>query len=162
MINKQEIHLLADKFCADSDLFVVGVEISPSNDIEVIVDSMERVCLNQCASLSKQMQEELDQMGNSDNGWNYSIVVASSGIGSNLRDFRQITKCVGQDVSVVMKDGVKIVGKLQSFDQNSSVLKVEFEEKVAVEGKKRKEITITTKEIFFDDTKTIIEELKIK
>lgn len=155
MLSKDKIFEIADRLSSGGDLFVVEILVSASNDIEVVVDSMERVCLNQCATLSKAIQAELDEICE-----DYSMVVGSAGIGSNLKDERQIVKAVGKPVSVITKDGRKFVGDLISFDQGQ--IEVEFLSKVAVEGKKKKEEILVIEKMAIDEVKSIVEELKIK
>lgn len=157
MLEKSKIEEIASRYADSKGLFVVEIKISGANDVEVIVDSMERVCLDQCAEVSKLMQAEIDTFCD-----DYSLMVASAGIGSNLVDGRQIQKTVGKPISVVLKSGSKIVGELVAFDNQKNEIEVEFTEKVAVEGKKRKEEVLTKRVINVDETKSIIEELKIK
>lgn len=155
MLNKEVIIEITNRLIQETDLFVVDIVISAGNDIEVVVDSSDRVCLDQCATLSKAMQAELDAICD-----DYSLMVASAGIGSNLKDDRQIAKTVGKPISVVMNDGEKIIGDLVAFSEG--VMEIVYMDKVAVEGKKRKESVEVKRKIAVLETKTIVEELKIK
>lgn len=155
MLNKEVVIEIANGLLKETDLFVVDVVLSAGNDIEVVVDSSDRVCLDQCATLSKAMQAELDTICD-----DYSLMVASAGIGSNLKDARQIAKTVGKPISVVMNDGEKIIGDLVAFSEG--VMEVLYMDKVTVEGKKRKESVEIKRNIAVLDAKTIVEELKIK
>ena len=69
----------------------------------------------------------------------------------------QYEKNLGHDVEVLV-DGKKIRGQLVSVDEET--FSVDIEEKVAVEGKKRKETQIVTKTWSYDAPKYVKYDLK--
>ena len=66
----------------------------------------------------------------------FSLTVASAGIGSELKSLRQYRKLIGREVEAVLKDGSKLTAVLK--DASAEALTLSYSEKVAVEGKKRR------------------------
>ena len=90
----------------------------------------------------------------------YSLMVASAGIGSELKLLRQYKKILGNSVEVLLKDGIKILAKLNDATEEGIVLS--YEEKQAVEGKKRKVTVEVTKEYKWEEIKYVKEYLDFK
>ena len=87
-------------------------------------------------------------------------MVASAGIGSELRLLRQYKKILGNSVEVLLKDGIKILAKLNDATEKGIILS--YEEKQVVEGKKRKVTVEVTKEYEWEDIKYVKEYLDFK
>ena len=83
-----------------------------------------------------------------------------NGIGQPLKYLRQYRKLIGSPVEVVLKDGGKIIGKL--VDASDNQIAVEYEERVTVEGKKRKQLVTTRRELSLDEVKSTCEYLDFK
>ena len=62
----------------------------------------------------------------------------SAGIGSELRSLRQYRKLVGSSVEVLLTSGIKLLARLDEVTDEGITLS--YEEKQAVEGKKRKQL----------------------
>ena len=84
----------------------------------------------------------------------------SAGIGQPLKMLRQYRKLIGRPVEVILKDGGKIVGNLTDASETS--IAVEYEERVAVEGKRRKQLVTTRRELSLDEVKSTCEYLDFK
>ena len=65
-------------------------------------------------------------------------MVASAGIGSPLKVYRQYQKLIGRPVEVLLVSGTKILATMTEATPESITLS--YEEKQAVEGKKRKQL----------------------
>ena len=87
-------------------------------------------------------------------------MVASAGIGSELKLLRQYRKVLGRSVEVLLKDGIKILAHLD--DANEAGITLSYEEKQAVEGKKRKITVEVTKEYRWEEIKYVKEYLDFK
>ena len=136
-------------------MFVVECKTSPMGDIELLVDSDTAVKLEDCAALNRAIEAELDREVE-----DYSLMVASAGIGSELKLLRQYHKIIGSSVEVLLKDGVKILAKLCKADNEG--IELSYEEKQQVEGKKRKVTVEVTKTYAWDDIKYVKEYLDFK
>ena len=155
MIDAKHVIEIAEKFLADTDMFVVEGKTSPMGDIELLIDSDTAVKLEDCAALNRAIEAELDREVE-----DYSLMVASAGIGSELRLLRQYKKILGNSVEVLLKDGIKILAKLNDATEKGIILS--YEEKQVVEGKKRKVTVEVTKEYEWEDIKYVKEYLDFK
>lgn len=138
-----------------SDLFIVDVKVSPANDVELTVDSDTSVSIDTCVELSRSIEAEFDREQE-----DFSLMVASAGVGQPLKVLRQYRKLIGKPVEVVLKDGVKILAELRDAAEDSITLS--YTEKVAVEGKKKKVEVENVRTYPLDEVKTTKEYLDFK
>ena len=68
----------------------------------------------------------------------FELTVASAGIGYPFKVEQQYAKNIGKKVEVNLKEGKNVAGILKAFDADTVVL--EWEEKRAVEGSKKKQL----------------------
>lgn len=146
MINTDKIIAIAERELAGSDLFVVGCTCTPGNEIELLLDSDTSVGIDACAALSRAVEAELDR-----DEEDFSLTVASAGIGSELRSPRQFSKLVGHPVEVLLTSGIKMLARLEAADEKGITLC--YEEKQAVEGKKRRQTVTVTRTYPFEEIK---------
>ncbi len=155
MIDSKSVIEIAERNLAGSDIFVVECKVSPMGDIELLIDSDTAVRLEDCATLNRAIEAELDREVE-----DYSLMVASAGIGSELKQLRQYKKILGSSVEVLLKDGVKILAKLEDADEDG--ITISYEEKQLVEGKKRKVTVQVTKSYKWEEVKYTKEYLDFK
>lgn len=155
MIDVTRVREIAETQMEGTDLFVVEVRVSPANEIGVTVDSDTQVGIDRCVELSRSIEGALDREQE-----DFELTVMSAGIGQPLKMLRQYRKLIGRPVEVILKDGGKIVGNLT--DASESSIAVEYEERVAVEGKKRKQLVTTRRELSLDEVKSTCEYLDFK
>lgn len=138
MIDCQKVISFAEPLLEGTDLFVVECTCTPANEVELLIDSDTSVSIDDCAELNRKVEAFLE--GEYDD---FALTVASAGIGSDLKNPRQYAKLTGHSVEVLLKNGVKILAVLDAADGETITLS--YDEKVAVEGKKRKETVRTVK-----------------
>ena len=155
MIDPKKIIAAAERRLAGSDMFVVGCNCSPGNEIELLIDSDSSVSIDACVELSRAVEAEFDR-----DAEDFSLTVASAGIGSELTNIRQYRKLIGSPVEVLLLSGVKILARLDEADECG--ITVSYEEKQAVEGKKRKATVTVTRAYAFDEIKYTKEYLDFK
>lgn len=155
MIDVARVREIAETQMEGTDLFVVEVRVSPANEIVVTVDSDTQVGIDRCVELSRSIEGALDREQE-----DFELTVMSAGIGQPLKMLRQYRKLIGRPVEVILKDGGKIVGNLT--DASESSIAVEYEERVVVEGKKRKQLVTTRRELSLDEVKSTCEYLDFK
>ena len=144
MIDCTKITEIANAKLVGTDLFVVDCTCSPANEVELLIDSDTSVGIETCVELSRAIEAEFDR-----DTEDFSLTVASAGIGSELKHLRQYRKLIGKPVEVLLKSGVKILATLDEADQEG--LTLSYEEKQAVEGKKRKQTVRVTRRYPFSD-----------
>ena len=135
-----------------TDLFVIDVRVSPTNEIEVTVDSDTQLDIDRCVELSRAVEAALDRERE-----DFELTVTSAGIGRPLRLLRQYRKLIGREVDIVFKDGGKLSATLADATDDS--ITIEYREKVAVEGKKRKELVVRERTVAMPEIKTVCEHL---
>ncbi len=155
MIDKERIIEIAERNLPAPELFVVGCTVTPANEIELTIDSDASVDIDQCTALSRAVEAELDR-----DAEDFELTVMSAGIGSELRCLRQYRKLVGRPVEVVLRNGVKLLAQLD--EATDAALTLSYEEKQAVEGKKRKQLVRVTRTYPFEEIKSTVEYLDFK
>lgn len=155
MIEIQKITESAERHLAGTDLFVVECRCSVGNEIELTVDGDTSVSIDACAALSRAVEADLDREEE-----DFSLTVMSAGIGSELRCLRQYRRLIGSSVEVLLNNGVKLLAKLDGADEEG--IDLSYEEKQAVEGKKRKQLVKVSKRYAFGEIKYTKEYLDFK
>ncbi len=158
MIDTKKIVASAESKLEGTDMFVVGCTCSPSNEIDLYIDSDTHVSIDVCISLSRAIEAEFDREAE-----DFSLTVASAGIGSELKLLRQYRKLIGSSVEVLLTSGIKLVAKLT--DVSEEQITVSYEERQTFEtsaGKKKKQLVEVVKEIPFGDIKYTKEYLDFK
>ena len=155
MIDVKRVTEIAERHLEGSDMYVVECKISPMGEIELLIDSDTAVKLEDCAALNRAIEAEFDREVE-----DFSLMVASAGIGSELKLLRQYNKIIGSSVEVLLKDGIKLLAKLNNADEAGII--ISYEEKQAVEGKKRKVTVEVTKEYKWEEIKYVKEYLDFK
>lgn len=133
---------------------LITLAIRPGDDILVEVDKMEGTDVEFCAELNRKIVEYLESVGEPD----YALEVGSVSIVDPFKTRMQYEKHLGHNVEVLAADGKKYKGQLVSVDEET--FSVDCEEKVAVEGKKRKQTQIVTHTWRYDEVKYCKYDLK--
>ena len=130
MIEKNEVKTIVEEWLAGNDYFLVDVMFTPDDRIVVEIDHADGVWIEDCAALSRYLQEKLgDDLGN------YELAVGSAGIGQPFKVAQQYSNHIGKDVEVLTAEGVKVQGVLTAVDGDNFIVVVK--EKQKLEGKKR-------------------------
>ncbi len=158
MIDCKNIIASAEQKLEGTDMFVVGCICSPGNEVELTIDSDTHVSIDTCVMLSKAIEAEYDREVE-----DFSLTVASAGIGSELKLLRQYQKLVGGSVEVLLYSGIKITAKLVSATEDGIV--VEYTQKQIVEtasGKKKKLDVAVEESYTFEQIKSTCEYIDFK
>ncbi|MEG0499531.1 MAG: ribosome assembly cofactor RimP [Rikenellaceae bacterium] len=143
----KKIESVVNEYLKDKDIELVAVTVGVEEVIEVEIDAVRGVTLEECAELSRHIESCFDR-----DKEDFELTVASYSISAPFKTVLQYRKNVGRDVEVTMQDEEVIKSKLSAVgDENFTV---EYDEKVVVEGKKRKELQHFTREINYKDVKS--------
>ena len=156
MISKQDLTNWIDEYLKDTDYELITLNISAGNDILVEVDRLTGVDVDFCAELNHFLVEKLDAVDP-----DYSLEVGSVSLTDPFKTKMQYEKNLGHDVEVLVStegQSIKYKGQLVSVDEET--FSVDCVEKVAVEGKKRKETQIVTHTWRYDEPKYVKYDLK--
>ena len=151
-MEKKQLQEWIEQYLNGTEYELVTLEISAGNDILVEVDRLAGVDVDFCAELNRFLVEKLDAVEP-----DYSLEVGSVSLTDPFKTKMQFEKNLGHDVEVLV-EGKKYRGQLVSVDEET--FSVDCEEKVAVEGKKRKETQIVTHTWCYDEPKYVKYDLK--
>ncbi|MCK4989218.1 MAG: ribosome assembly cofactor RimP [Bacteroidales bacterium] len=130
MITNEAIIELVEQQIRESDIFLVDVAVKAGNVIRIHVDRPDGISIDECVKISRHVNEMLDR-----DVEDFSLEVSSPGLGSSFKVKQQYEKNTGHKIDVLLSDGTRITGKLQSVSDSGIVLQVkgndreiEFEE----------------------------------
>lgn len=146
MIDKSIVKTLVNEWLQQKEYFLVDVEVTPDDRIVVEIDHKDGVWIEDCAELSRYIEEHLNR-----DEEDYELEVGSAGLGQPFKVLQQYINCIGEEVEVLQKDGKKVVGVLKSVDEPAFV--VTTKEKKKLEGQKRPQMVETDREFSMDDIK---------
>ena len=149
-MDKQQLQNWIEEYLKGTDYELVTLTVSAENDILVEVDRLSEVDVDFCAELNRYLVEKL---GDED----YSLEVGSVSLTDPFKTKIQYLKNLGHDVEALV-DGKKYRGQLVSVDEET--FSVDVAEKVAVEGKKRKELQVVTYTWRYEEPKYVKYDLK--
>ena len=151
-MDKQQLQNWIEEYMQGTDYELITLNVSAGNDILVEVDRLAGVDVDFCAELNHFLVEKLDDVEP-----DYSLEVGSVSLTDPFKTKIQYEKNLGHDVEV-LADGKKFHGQLVSVDEDT--FSVDVEEKVAVEGKKRKQTQSVTHTWRYDEPKYVKYDLK--
>ena len=130
MINKETIQTLTEEWLQGNDYFLVDISFAADDRIVIEIDHADGVWIEDCAELSRFLQERLgDELGE------YELEVGSAGLGQPFKVAQQYVNHIGDTIEVLDLEGKKLQGMLKAVDGNSFTITVQ--EKQKQEGKKR-------------------------
>jgi|SRR5574344_1400854 ribosome maturation factor RimP len=146
MIDKNVVTTIVEEWLQGNDYFLVDVIVSPDGRIVIEIDHADGVWIEDCAELSRFVQEKLGEEAG-----DYEWEVGSAGIGQPFKVAQQYKNYVGKEVEVLDEAGKKVQGILKSVDEPHFVVTVK--EKQKVEGKKRPVLVNTDKDFDMNNIK---------
>ena len=148
MINKETIKTLVEEWLQGNDYFLVDIIFGNDDRIVIEIDHADGVWIEDCAELSRFLQEKLgDELGD------YELEVGSAGIGQPFKVEQQYKNHIGDEVEVLQLNGQKQKGILKTVDGRQFTLTVQ--EKQTVEGKKRPVMVDVDKNYSMDEVKSV-------
>jgi len=131
-----------------SKYFLVDVQVSKTNEINVEIDADEGVDIDFCVELSRYVEDNLDREVE-----DYELNVGSAGLTTPFKIKRQYEKNLGNQIEVLAADGKKHRGELVAVDEES--FKVDEHVMEKREGDKRKKEYVVTNEFRYDEVKRV-------
>ena len=148
MIDKNVIKTAVEEWLEKGDYYLVDVEMTPDDRIVIEIDHADGVWIEDCADLSRFLQEKLgEELGD------YELEVGSAGIGQPFKVVQQYRNHVGKDVEVMTLDGKKHQGVLKAVSDDGQSFDVTVKEKQKQEGKKRPVLVEVDKTFAMDSVK---------
>lgn len=133
MIDRQQVIDLTNEWLANKEYFLVDVIISKDDKITVEIDHAEGVWIEDCAELSRHIENGLSRETE-----DYELEVGSAGLGQPFKVTQQYRNHIGMEVEVLTKEGKKLKGILKDASDEEFTLTVTKKEKK--EGAKRPQL----------------------
>ena len=148
MITKETLKTLVEEWLKKGDYFLVDIQMDGGDDRIVIeIDHADGVWIEDCAELSRFLQEKLgEELGD------YELEVGSAGLGQPFKVAQQYVNHVGDNIEVIDATGKKMTGVLKSVDGRQFVMTTQ--EKQIPEGKKRPVKVDVDKTFSMDEVKS--------
>ena len=148
MINKEVVKTFVEEWLQGNDYFLVDIIFGAEDRIVIEIDHADGVWIEDCAELSRFLQEKLgDELGD------YELEVGSAGLGQPFKVVQQYKNHIGDEVEVLQLDGQKLKGVLKTVEDRNFTITVQ--EKQTVEGKKRPVMVDTDKTFSMDEVKSV-------
>ena len=148
MINKEVVTTFVEEWLQGNDYFLVDIIFGADDRIVIEIDHADGVWIEDCAELSRFLQEKLgEELGD------YELEVGSAGLGQPFKVAQQYKNHIGDEVEVLQQDGVKQKGILKAVEDRNFTITVQ--EKQTVEGKKRPVIVDIDKTYSMDEVKSV-------
>ena len=148
MIDKNIIKTTVNEWLEKGDYYLVDLEMTADDRIVIEIDHADGVWIEDCADLSRFLQEKLgEELGD------YELEVGSAGIGQPFKVIQQYRNHIGKDVEVLANDGKKFQGVLKEVMDDDAKFVVTVKEKQQVEGKKRPVLVEVDKTFAISDIK---------
>ncbi|TMI91845.1 MAG: ribosome maturation factor [Bacteroidetes bacterium] len=149
MNNESQIRAIEEKVMAlissDPENFLVEVKIGPGNNIKIYIDADRGMSIDKLAQYNRSLYKQIEESGFFPNG-DFSLEISSPGLDEPLKLHRQYLKNIGREVEVILKNGIKLQGKLVSATGDEILIDEERK------NKKQREVTQHT--IPYNDIKT--------
>ncbi len=148
MIDKNVLTKAVEEWLQKGDYYLVDVEMTADDRIVIEIDHADGVWIEDCADLSRHLQETLgDELGD------YELEVGSAGIGQPFKVVQQYRNHIGKDVEVMQQNGQKVQGILKAVSDDDKQFTITVQEKQHVEGKKRPILVDVDKTFAISDVK---------
>ena len=148
MINKDVVKTFVEEWLQNGDYFLVDIIFGSDDRIVIEIDHADGVWIEDCAELSRFLQEKLgDELGD------YELEVGSARLGQPFKVEQQYRNHIGDEVEVLQADGQKQKGIMKAVDGRNFTITVQ--EKQTVEGKKRPVIVDVDKQFSMDGVKSV-------
>ena len=146
MINKEIIQTLTEEWLQGNEYFLVDVNFAADDRIVIEIDHADGVWIEDCAELSRFLQERLgEELGE------FELEVGSAGLGQPFKVAQQYINHIGDTLEVLQADGKKVQGVLKAVNAPSFTITVQ--EKQKQEGKKRPVLVDVDKTYQMDEVK---------
>jgi len=155
MITEEIVGKIVEAKLAEDGVFVVELTVSADNAIRLVVDKKEGVDIDYCVALTRLIEDSLDR-----DVEDYDLEVSSAGIGCELKVLGQFEKNLGNEVEVTYVNGSHKKGILTSADAEG--FEVDIEEKVVVEGAKKKQTVTNHYRYAYNEVKQVKDVISFK
>lgn len=151
---KTKVEELLGQFLQErTDLFLVELKVSATNDIIVILDGDQGVSIQDCLDASRAVEFNMDREQE-----DFSLQVMSAGLSEPLAQPRQFKKNIGRELDILLGNSEKVQGELAKADEQGITLILRYRKPKEV-GKGKVDV-VEEKEILYSDIKKALVVIK--
>ena len=138
MIRKEEIYKIVSENLTGSEIIIVDIQVGNSNNIRILLDSMNGVNIDECVKINRLIESNFDR-----DVEDYQLEVSSYSISEPFIIPLHYKKNLNRMIEVQLKSGKLIKGHLNKVvlaenENDLSSIEILNKKKVKVEGKKKK------------------------
>lgn len=127
--------------------FIVGISVSESNRIDIIIDGYDGLTIDDCIAVSRHVEHNLDREAE-----DFSLQVSSPGLTEKFKVTEQYIKYIGKPILVVTQNDEELQGVILRADNNGFVLETSVMEKP--EGSKKKILVVKEHNFKYEEIKS--------
>lgn len=148
----QVLKLIEESLSSKDNLFLIDISISDTYKIVVTLDGDNGVNLQDCIDISRDIEGNLDREEH-----DFSLEVASVGVGSPLKLTRQYIKNIGR--TLIVKTNNEVI-EAELIDANDKLIILSWSAREPKKIGKGKETVQKTKEIPYNEIKEAVVTIK--
>jgi ribosome maturation factor RimP len=114
-------NMLNDLLAAQPNDFLVSIEVRPTNNIKIFLDSDEGMSIEKCVRYNRKLYSLIEEKALFPEG-DFSLEISSPGVDEPLKTHRQFVKNVGRKVLVTFNDDTEKEGKLLEVTENDLLI----------------------------------------
>jgi len=145
MIERDRIIELVEKIIRETEIFLVGITVTAKNKILVWIDRKDGITIDECAEISKELENHLDRSIE-----DFELEVSSPGLDTSFRVRQQYDKNIGREIEIVTEDNKIHKGELLQVTEDGIKLEIIKNKK----GKVKKEDQATELSLGFNQIKS--------
>ncbi len=146
MIDQEKLEALVREAVSLENAFLVDLQHDAGDKIRVEVDRPGGISLSSLTNISRHIEGALDRDEN-----DFSLEVASPGVGTPFKVLEQYAANVGRPVKVLLMDGLELTGDI--IRANDKQIVISWKELVPKEKGKGKHSVVTERSIDIKDIK---------
>ncbi len=128
-------------------MFLVDISVNERNVINVFVDSYDGLTIDQCVSISRHIEYNLNRDED-----DFELQVSSPGLDEKFKVNEQYIKYTGREINVRTVAGVEIQGVM--LQANHEGVTIETSSREVVEGEKKKQLHIKQHHLKYEEIKS--------
>ncbi len=147
MIDKAKVIRLVEERL-DENMFLVELSVNERNVINVFIDSFDGVTIEQCISVSRNVEHNFDREEE-----DFELHVSSPGLNEGFKVREQYKKNINRNIEVLTTlSDKKLEGLLLEVNDDGIVLETSDREKV--DGHKKKQLIVKKQYLKYDEITT--------
>ncbi len=124
----EKIKGLLESILEESDLFLVNLQVKPTNNIKVFLDSDSSLSVERISKANRMLYHLIEEQSIFPDG-DFSLEVSSPGIEEPLLFFRQYKKNIGRTVCVSLTDNSEKTGVMKEVTEDGIIIETKIPRK---------------------------------